>query len=641
MTSTPAPRRDGSVVALVVACLLVAAEFSGAYGVLDSMLPFSGFTALLGVGALTAVLTARDWLRGLPLVVLGAMACYVLALALSATQSTVNPTVTATAVTDGLKELVFVAVLLALVTASPRRWRWPALATSLAAPLALVCVFAPINEWVLGNTYSFGGFDTVTTALGVGVIAARHAGPVPDANFWGRFLVLALPFALVITTLLWRRVVRREPRRSVLLALVTSGGIVAILLSVYLTGSRGTFLAAAVALAVLVFAAGVPLRRLWWVVPAGAAVFVVPGVGSRLLSTFSVSENAQRAGADGSVIERLATQEVALRMIEQSPLTGIGPGGYAQVFAREAATTDLSLTRVVAPHNLYLALWSESGILGLLTWLALVVTACCLAVRALRVAAASPDPRVAGLRPYAAAALAGIVAWSVASAFLHLTYARILLIVIVLAAVLDREARAATAAEPDVVHDVGAHRTDRGSFVGEVRAGAGWAVGAGVISAVVAVAAAFALSGGSRTTLSGWLVPVDDGTYALSLRTRTAVLPTFAVALGSNSRSVVDAQGDPSSGLVTLTASAPNGPAAIAQLEEVAAGTPSVLEHTGLDRLYTVRWSEVRVVPSSDRLVTVVLAGAGGGLLGALAGVLAAIRRIRPRPAWHDLEETA
>ena len=47
------------------------------------------------------------------------------------------------------------------------------------------------------------------------------------------------------------------------------------------------------------------------------------------------------------------------------------------------------------------------------------------------------------------------------------------------------------------------------------------------------------------------------------------------------------------------------------------------------------------MVPSSDRLVAVVLAGAGVALLGALAGVLASIRRIRPRPAWHDLEETA
>jgi O-antigen ligase len=640
VTTTPAPRRDGSVGALVVACLLVAAEFSGAYGVLDPMLPFSGFTVLLGVGALAAGLTVRDWFRQVPLVVLGAMAVYVLALAVSASQSEVDPTVTATAVTDALKELAFVAVLLALVTASPRRSRWPALATSLAAPLAVICVFAPINEWVLGNSYSFAGFDTVTTALGVGVIAARHAGPVPDANFWGRFLVLALPFALVITSLLWRGVARRAPRRSVLLALVTAGGVGAIVVSIYLTGSRGTFLAAAVGLAVLVFAAGVPLRRLWWAVPAGGLVFLIPGVGSRLLSTFSVSESAQRAGADGSVVERLATQEVALRMIEQSPLTGIGPGGYAEAFAREAATTDLTLTRVVAPHNLYLALWSESGILGLLAWVALVVTAGYLAVRALRASAASPDPVVARLRPYAAAALAGIVAWSVASAFLHLSYVRILLIVIVLAAVLDREARAAAAREPAVVHDVGTHRQDRGSFVGEVRAGAGWALGAGVVTAVVAVAVSLALTGGTRTTLSGWLVPVDDGTYALSLRTRTAVLPTFAVALGSHSRLLVDSQGDPNSGLVTLTATGPDEADATSLLEDVANRTPAVLERTGLDRFYTVRWSEVRVVPSSDRLVSVVLAGAGGAVLGALAGVLASIRRIRPRPAWRTMEET-
>jgi O-antigen ligase len=519
--------------------------------------------------------------------------------------------------------------------------------------LALLCSFAVVDEWLLGTKGGFFGFDVVTTALGVGVLAPRHAGALPDANFWGRFLALGLPFALALVATsrpglaahlgerrrrtAARRLERAAPSRR-LVALVA---IVLIAAGLYLTGSRGAFIAAGLGTLVFLVAVAVPVRRLLWSLPLGALTLAIPGVGSRLFSSFSVEDSAQRAGADGSVVERLATQQVALRMIEGHPLSGVGPGGYLETFARTAASTDLTLSRVVAPHNLYLGLWAETGLVGLLCWLAVVGVALTVGRRVLAHTTQSGDRVVRGLRPFGAAAVSGVVAWSTASAFLHLTYVRVFLIVVALTVVLDREVcdRLARAEASPAQHAVSSSAVRsavlrlavvrsaavrRNADLSRVRR---WAGLGAAVALVAALAGAFLPDDGSEATLSGWLVPVDDGTYALALRTRAAVLPTFAVAVGSVADARVDAQGDPASGLVTLSVTAPSSAAATALVQQAAARSPEALSQTRLDRLYRLRWSEPRTT-TPDRLVTSIGFGGGAAVLGALAGALTAVRRL-------------
>jgi O-antigen ligase len=649
VTRALAPRRDGSVVALVVACLLVAAEFSGAYGPLAAVLPFSGFTALLDLGVLVALATAPHWWWRVPFPVIAAMALFVVARAVSALGSSVSPSVTAEAVSDSLKQLVFLVVVILLVTAAPEQSRWPVLAGSITAALAVVCSFAVVDQWLLGNGFHFFGFEVVTTALGVGVLAPRHAGALPDANFWGRFLALGLPFALALIATsrprlaahvgersrrrAMRRLERAAPSRRAL-ALVA---VVLMAAGLYLTGSRGSFIAAGLGTLVFLAAVAVPVRRLLWGLPLAAVALAVPGVGSRLFSSFSVADSAQRAGADGSVVERLATQRVALRMVEGHPLTGVGPDGYLETFARTAATTDLTLTRAVAPHNLYLGLWAETGLLGLLSWLAVVGVALALGLRVVAFTAGSTDPSIRELRPFGAAAVAGVVAWSSASVFLHLSYVRVLLVVIAGTVVLDRElhdrvARAEATSGPSVAGPVTSRppALRRSADLATVRR---WSAVGAAVALVGALVASSVGGHRAEATLSGWLVPSDDGTYALALRTRSAVLPTFAVAVGSATDGRVDAQGDPTSGLVTLSVTAPSSASAVALVRQAADSSPQVLAGTGLDRFYRLRWSEPRTSTSPDRLARGLGFGGGAAVLGALAGALVAIRRISTEEA--------
>ena len=245
--------------------------------------------ALLGVHGAARPRRAGGRLHGAALVVagalpvIGAMALFVVAQGVSALVSSVSPSVTAEGVSDSLKDLVFLVVVILLVTAAPEQSRWPALAGAIVAPLALVCSFAVVNQWVLGNGFDFFGFDVVTTALGVGVLAPRHAGALPDANFWGRFLALGLPFALALIATsrpglvahlgersrraATRHMERVTPSRR-LVALVAVALMAA---GLYLTGSRGAFIAAGLGTLVFLVAVAVPVRRMLWGLPLGGA----------------------------------------------------------------------------------------------------------------------------------------------------------------------------------------------------------------------------------------------------------------------------------------------------------------------------------------------------------------------------------
>ena len=156
-----------------------------------------------------------------------------------------------------------------------------------------------------------------------------------------------------------------------------------------------------------------------------------------------------------------------------------------------------------------------------------------------------------------------------------------------------------------------------------------WAGVGATLALVAALTGSLLDSRDTEVTLSGWLVPVDDGTYALALRTRAAVLPTFAVAVGSVADRRVDAQGEPASGLVRLSVSAGSSAAAVSLVQQAAQRSPEVLATTRLDRFYRLQWSEPRITPPPDRLVTGIGFGGGAAALGALGGALLAVRRLR------------
>lgn len=598
--------------AVLAFCAMGALEFSGAFGVLAAYTSVSPYTVCLVAATVVGVLVycwrggeRGDWLLALPVLAVGG---YLVAETISYLASGLDPVVTSGEV-EVTAKLVPYAAVISLLAIGLRRWSW--VATAIVLPMALICALGLANEYLLHNTASFGGFATVTSYLGVGVETARHAGPLLDPNFWGRFLVVGIPLGLALTGRAWANGHRSAGLGAAACTALLFGGV-------YLSGSRGTFVACAVAVAAYLICSGVRLRTLAMVAVSAAALLVVPGVGSRLFSFGLESEFTQRAAEDGSALSRLATQRVALEMVRDRPIVGVGPGGYFDAFGQYAARGQVTIDGVIAPHNLYLGLLAETGVIGLVAFSTLLAVGIGLAAHALWLTRGMADHDRAMLQPYAAAVLAGILAWATASIFLHLSYARIVIFVACLAAALDVYARRLPQVRPRTFPPVIRRRITLG-VVGALLVGS------------VGVALAQVLPSQTEVTRTGYLEPVASGdAYLIDLRTRTALVPTYALVIGVSSPTPVDAQGDPATGLITVTATGASRSVASAALERSIAAGRATQHRAGMNSLYTIHWfgpPTVTSAPPAARLV--VGAGSTGAVAGAALGLFVAKRRTR------------
>ena len=94
--------------------------------------------------------------------------------------------------------------------------------------------------------------------------------------------------------------------------------------------------------------------------------------GKRIQSVANVS-------TDASNLERLNRWECAIEMFKERPVFGFGPGTYAFEYARYQRPESLTIIstnfgNMGNAHSEYLSALSESGILGLLSFLGLVIT---------------------------------------------------------------------------------------------------------------------------------------------------------------------------------------------------------------------------------------------------------------------------
>lgn len=615
-----ASARRGWWPAAVVFALVVAMETSNAFGVLTAYIPISPFQLVLAGAAVVALFRVLIDRTSIPLTPIVGAGALVVAVAISYLGSHLHPDVTRPGVIDSLAQLVFVAVMVVL---GARGSRWWLVGLAFVVPMAVIGLVSALNEWVLPTPTDLGGFATITDYLGVGTTTARHSGPLPDPNFWGRFLIVGFPFALA---LLWhaKAVLRGSARLAAYAGLTLA--VIGLLMGVYLTGSRGTFIALFVGVVAFYLAMGVSVRTVLLAGLASLPILAVPGVGSRLASIAGLAGEAQVAAVDYAVIERLATYQIATRMIEQSPITGVGPDGYFNAFPEFAGNTTLTLERIVAPHNLYLGLWAETGIIGLLTWMVILVGAMWLAWRASRLALVLPAAEQVVRRPYAVACLVAIASWMLASVFLHLSYARLILIVVVMSSLLLHEclevAPRGALAPRLVLPNL------------HIRL-----VGAVALAAVLVGGGAAARAQGAaptgKATVVGYLQPWENSsTYGVNLRTRTSVVPTYAVILTTAAHGTIDAQGDSLSGLVEITATGIDQASARDTLNAGVAAGRDALDTTGLSDLYKLTLKPVATTAEGPELRDVAVAGLlggvlGGGLVSAAAALWSLGRRFR------------
>lgn len=326
---------------------------------------------------------------------------------------------------ESLKDTVFFFTVVVLCRATDRLLSVVRVAVGIVGALAALTVF---QEYVLHNSTTLWGLGNVPLTADIGGATSRHAGPEADANFWGRTLVLFLPLSFSLAAL--------ALHRARMFWVAVAGAFVA---GIYLTGSRGALLSIVPAVAIWLLAAGRKYVR--YVVPMIAVVVIafmlLPGAFSRISTIAQLTDGEPTSQIDQSLVDRVAVQQIAVAMFGDHPLTGVGVGNFIEVEPRYMARATIGTpSQAFAPHNLYLEIAAEQGIVGLAAWVLFLGGSGFLCLRVIALAGARRRDRMLG-----AGLLAGLCAWAAASVFLHLVGYRNLLLIIALVTVVDMQAR--------------------------------------------------------------------------------------------------------------------------------------------------------------------------------------------------------
>jgi O-antigen ligase len=254
-----------------------------------------------------------------------------------------------------LEQVVFFYVPFALLYAVLVRvpWSRELAGRCLAVAAALAVVFVAIG---------FVEYTTRTLLLNPKVISSNQFSDYFrvnslffDPNIYGRFLAMVM--IGVVAALLWAKRPRTALLASLLLAYLWAGLV--------LTLSQSSFTAL---LAGLVVLAALRWRPQWVLITAGVAALLAVGV--IVVAGDSVNLDLT-SGNDTSGRSNLISGGVHL--IEDAPIFGHGSGSFAHEY--RAKTEGSGQQAASASHTIPVTVWAEQGIVGLISYAALVVLA--------------------------------------------------------------------------------------------------------------------------------------------------------------------------------------------------------------------------------------------------------------------------
>jgi hypothetical protein len=226
-------------------------------------------------------------------------------------------------------------------------------------------------EHGLGNeTDSSEGFGRSREKI---LISNRATGPAGGPNRFAQNLLFVLPLAMMQ---MWS-----ERKKS--LKIAAGVATLLILCGVFLTYSRGGFLALVVLMAIMILLGYLRIRH--FVLGFGLVLFLVsvlaPGYLTRMdtmrgMNRFTEDIGEKKSG-DGAIRGRLTEMLAALNVFLDYPLLGVGPGHYSPYYSIEymsnprIAFRALDTTR--RAHSLYFELAAETGVIGLALFLAMIL----------------------------------------------------------------------------------------------------------------------------------------------------------------------------------------------------------------------------------------------------------------------------
>lgn len=253
----------------------------------------------------------------------------------------------------------------------------------------------------------------------------RSAGPIGEPNRYAQVLVVLLPLAAFLF--------RRERTRRLRWLALASGAL--IFGGVMLTFSRGAMLTAVVIFGLLacfrffrpvhvvVGALGLGLLVLA-IDPQAALRFESLGGAKNLLvgrtTVYKEPASRQTGIPDTSVVRRYELNVATWHVFLDHPILGVGPGHFAEYYSL-AYSNRVGLIEQLKKyrgHNLYLETLAETGILGFVSFLAIILAIMHGLWRASRASIGSE------FADTAIAFFLSLTAYLISAVFVHLSYQR-------------------------------------------------------------------------------------------------------------------------------------------------------------------------------------------------------------------------
>jgi O-antigen ligase len=255
---------------------------------------------------------------------------------------------------------IFLAYLIIVnmvtTTGRLRRTLWLLLAAGTV--LAFLTIFQSATGYYEND---FGGLAQFRVSEITGTNdAPRPGGTLGDANYYGQSLLILVPIALYF-------MVDGRKRLTKLAGGVAS---LALVIAIIFTYSRGDALALGIVLvAALLYKRPNPLFFVGGLLAVAIAIPLLPSnYLSRLTTIVDVAKsNKQAILAEDSVRGRAGASQAAVEIFLDHPLIGVGRDNYPLYQLEYLAGTNLAKSsKGIPPHNLYLEVAAEHGLLGIL-----------------------------------------------------------------------------------------------------------------------------------------------------------------------------------------------------------------------------------------------------------------------------------
>jgi O-antigen ligase len=294
------------------------------------------------------------------------------------------------------------------------------------ALLGALSIFQAATGTYSNDYFGFAQSDA-TNDLGITVQGLhRLAGPIGEKNRYAQIMLMLVPLALFQAWTERRRLLRLSAYGA---AILTSGAVI-------LTFSRGAAVGFALVIAIMTLLRYIkPIQLLAVGLLAASLLVAVPQYADRLTSLSAIVDavtgaNDPTTTADASILSRATENLAALAVFADHPIIGVGPGQFSSYYRQYA--DDIGLLSKAADreaHNLYLATAADTGILGLVCFMGILLTTLWQLAKARR--------RWIGRRPdlanMATAFSLSVATYMTTGIFLHLSYARYFWLVMALA----------------------------------------------------------------------------------------------------------------------------------------------------------------------------------------------------------------